>query len=250
MAQAPKAKPPKAEKPAAAKEEKKSDNEKALSEKPPPENPAVAAILETKPTTPEECVRAAKLLFDFDRADLAKGFLKKALDANLDQQQLADLGEQIGTPVFFDLRDRPALQPEAKQLADAVAAAVKARLEDSQRIAALIQQLQDPSAEKRLQAIVGLQKSGEAAVAPLIAVLADPARAAEHANVRAALAEIGPSRGAAASGRRRAGRCEDGGPGDRGSRRDEEREVGVLPAEAGSVGQERSGGARGGRCRS
>ncbi len=42
-----------------------------------------------------------------------------------------------------------------------------------------------------MQAIIGLQKSGAAAVGPLIAVLADPARAAEHANVRAALAEMG-----------------------------------------------------------
>ena len=61
----------------------------------------------------------------------------------------------------------------------------------AKRIAGLIQQLQDPSAEKRLQAIVGLQERGEAAIGPLIAVLADPARAAEHANVRAALAEMG-----------------------------------------------------------
>jgi len=198
MAQAPKPKPPKADKPAAAKEDKpaakedkKTDLEKVLSDKTPPENPAVAAILETKPTTPEECVRAAKMLVDFNRADLAKGFLKKALDAKLDPQQLADLGEQVGSPVFFDLADRPELQPEAKQLANAVAAAVKARVEDGKRIAALIRQLQNPSAEKRLQAIVGLQAARDVAIGPLIAVLADPGRAGEHANVRAALVEMG-----------------------------------------------------------
>ena len=125
----------------------------------PPDEPAVAAILATKPTTPEECVRAAKILADLGRADLAKGFLKKVLDAKLDQQQLADLGEQIGSPMFLDMSDRPALQPEAKQLADAVAAAVKARLEDTKRIAGLIQQLQDPSAEKRLAGAGGLAGS-------------------------------------------------------------------------------------------
>ena len=61
-----------------------------------PDDPAVAAILETKPTTPAECVRAAKTLADLGRADLAKDFLKKVLDAKLDPQQLADLGEQFG----------------------------------------------------------------------------------------------------------------------------------------------------------
>jgi HEAT repeat protein len=190
IAQAPKPKPAKADAPARD-DSKKSDVDKILADKTPPENPAVTAIVATKPTTPEECVRAAKILFDFDRADLAKGFLKKVLDENLERQQLADLGEQLGPSVFLDMGDRPTLQPEAKRLANAVMAAVKARLEDSGRITALIQQLQDPSAEKRLQAIIGLQKAREAAIGPLIAVLADPARAAEHANVRAALAEMG-----------------------------------------------------------
>ncbi len=189
-AQAPKTKPPKAEG-AAAKEGKTTNLDKILAETTPPEDPAVATILESKPTTPEECMRAATALFDFDRPDLAKGFLKKVLDAGLNPQQLADLGQQVGTSAFLDMRYRPELQPEAKRLGDAVLAALKARLEDSQRIAALIKQLQDPSAEKRFQALAGLQEAREAAIAPLIAVLTDPARAAEHDNVRAVLAELG-----------------------------------------------------------
>ena len=84
-----------------------------------------------------------------------------------------------------------ALQPEAKQLANAAMAALGARLQDPKRIAGLIQQLQDPSEDKRLRAMVGLQEAGSAAVGPLLSVLADPARAAEHANVRAVLAEMG-----------------------------------------------------------
>ena len=68
-----------------------------------PEDPAVAAILATKPTTPAECVRAAKTLADLGQPDVAKRFLKKVLDAKLDPQQLADLGEQFGAPTFLDL---------------------------------------------------------------------------------------------------------------------------------------------------
>ena len=157
-----------------------------------PEDPAVAAILATKPTTPAECIRAAKILADLGRADLAKALLKKVLDAKLDREQLADLGEQLGSPVFFDLSGRAALRPEGKRLADAVMAALNARLQDSKRIAALIGQLQDPSPDKRLQAVIGLRDAGGAAVGPLVSVLADPARAAEYANVRAALVEMGP----------------------------------------------------------
>ena len=174
----PQAKPPEAEKPPAG--------EAA------PEDPAVAAILATKPATPAECARAAKILADLGRADLAKGFLKKVLAENLDQEHLANLGEELGSPMFFDLSGRAGLQPEGKRLGDAVMAALNARLQDPTRIAGLIGQLQDPSPEKRLQAVIGLRDAGGAAVGPLISVLADPARAAEYANVRAALVEMGP----------------------------------------------------------
>ena len=133
-----------------------------------PEDPAVAAILATKPTTPAECVRAAKTLADLGHPDVAKPLLKKVLDAKLDPQQLADLGEQFGCGAFLDMAGQAALLPEAKQLADAVAAAVAARLEDAKRIAGLIGQLQDPQAEKRMQALAGLQAAGRAAIGPLL----------------------------------------------------------------------------------
>ncbi len=151
----------------------------------------MAAVIETKPTTPAECSRAAKILVDLGRPDLAKGLLKKVLDANLEPKQLADLAEQLGAKTFFDMAVVPALQPEAKRLADAVAAAIKARVQDPKRIAELIGQLQDPSEDKRFRALVGLQEAGPAAIGPLLAVLADPARSGEAANVRAVLAEMG-----------------------------------------------------------
>lgn len=165
--------------------------ETAKEKAPPPDSPAVAAILETKPATPSECVKAAKILADLDRDDLAKTFLKKTLDANLDAGGLADLGEQVGSPVFLELSRRTGVQPEGRQLADAVGAALAARLHDPERITKLIEQLQDPSPEKRLQALVGLQSSGEAAIPALVAALVDPSREAARANLRAALVEMG-----------------------------------------------------------
>ena len=155
------------------------------------DNPAVAAILATAPTTPAECVRTAKILTDLGHPDVAKRFVKKVLDANLKPEQLAELGEEFDAALFLDLASKKELLPEARQLADAVVAAVKAKREDAKRIAALIVQLQDSSTDTRAQAMIGLQEAREAAIGPLLAVLADPKRASEYANVRTVLASMG-----------------------------------------------------------
>jgi len=179
----------KASKPAAVKSDKKAPEKPVSTDE--PEDPAVAAILEAKPATPSECVRAAKSLSDLNHPDVAKRFLKKVLDAKLNATQLADLGEEFGTPLFLDMAGRAAVQPEAKQLADAVVAAVTAKLEDGKRINEWIGELQDADVEKRLKAMTALQSARSAAIAPLLQVLADPTRAAEHANVRTVLAGMG-----------------------------------------------------------
>ncbi len=151
----------------------------------------VAAILATRPTTPVDCTRAATILADLGRPDLAKRFLRKALDAKLSPKQLADLGEAVGSAALLHLAEQDALRPEGRQLADAVSAAVAARRDSPQRIATLIQQLQDASLDRRDLAAVQLQETPRAAIGPLIDVLADPTRAAEDANVRATLAGMG-----------------------------------------------------------
>jgi hypothetical protein len=151
----------------------------------------VAAILATKPNTPVDCTRAATILADLDRPDLAKRYLKKVLDAKLSPKQLADLGDEIGSAALISMGQRDALRPEGRQLADAVSNAVTARREDTSRIAALIQQLNDPSPERRNLAMVQLQEVPRAAIGPLIEVLANSTRADEHANVRTVLAGMG-----------------------------------------------------------
>ncbi|MBN2476033.1 MAG: hypothetical protein JXB62_15585 [Pirellulales bacterium] len=156
-----------------------------------PEDPAVTAILETNPRTPAELARAAKILADLGRADLAKGLLKRMIDAKLNPQQLADLAERFGSPMFAEMASNESLLPEARQLADVLLTAVNQRLRDPQRLAALIQQLQDPSDEVRYAAMAGLRDGRSAAVAALVAVLADPNRADEHADVAGTLVQMG-----------------------------------------------------------
>ncbi len=158
---------------------------------PPPRQAAVKALLAAKPSTPAECVRAAKILAELERPDLAKQYIKKVLAANLDAQRLAELGRRLGEATFIELAGREPLLPEARKLADAVAAAIRAQTKDLERIEELIRQLNDPSPEQRLRAIIGLQAAGRAAIPPLVAVLADGDRADRWPDVRAALVEIG-----------------------------------------------------------
>lgn len=155
------------------------------------DNPAVDAILATQPTTPSECIRAAKILADLGDLDMAKRFVKKTVDANLKPEQLAALGEEFGVRSFFELAGHEKLLPEARELANAVVQALNDKLKESERIAGLIEQLQASSADIRGQAVLGLQDAREAAIGPLMAVLADPTRSAEYANVRTVLASMG-----------------------------------------------------------
>jgi uncharacterized protein YjeT (DUF2065 family) len=155
------------------------------------DTPEVQAILETHPRTPADWARAAKIMVDLERPDLAKGFLQQILRAGLDRTQLAALGEQYGTAMFLSMTRNKELAPEAKQLADAVLTATREYLEDPRRLAELIGQLQDPAGEVRARAVAGLRKARGAAVGVLVDVLADPGRAAEHPTVRAALATFG-----------------------------------------------------------
>jgi hypothetical protein len=67
-----------------------------------PEDPAVQAILESKPSTPAEFVRGAKILVDLQRPDLAQKLLQKVLDSNPSDAQLADLARQFGLKTFLD----------------------------------------------------------------------------------------------------------------------------------------------------
>lgn len=155
------------------------------------ENPAVDAILATRPTTPSECIRAAKILIDLGDPDMAKVFVKKVADANLKPDQLAELGEEFSAALFLELARHEKLEPEARPLANAVVAAVNDKLKESERIAGLIERLQASSADVRGEAMLGLQDAREAAIGPLVAVLADPTRSTEYANVRTVLASMG-----------------------------------------------------------
>jgi CheY-like chemotaxis protein len=158
---------------------------------PAPMAPGVAAIMATKPATPAEKVRAAKILAGLDRPDLAKQMLAEVLAANLDQQQLFELDQQFGAPLFVRFSALPQLAPEGKQLADAVLQAARAVLEDSARLDDLVRQLPSADMGTRTAAFQGLMQGGRVSIGVLIGALADPARDGEHEMARSALGQFG-----------------------------------------------------------
>jgi len=149
------------------------------------DSPAVLAILETEPTTPAECARAAKILVQLERPDLGRQFLQRVIDAKLGEDELAALADQFGSAMFINLAAREELLPEAKTVADAVLAAANQVVQ--KRVPQFIAQLQDPSFDVRRGALENLKNARAAAIGPMVAVLADPGRVAEHGRILAAL---------------------------------------------------------------
>jgi len=144
-------------------------------------------LLASNPSSPSEIFHTAQSLLQAQRPELAKRYLKKLLDAKLDDEQWAALVNEFHTPTFTDLAGRTELRPESEELVRAALGAVNRRLHDPARLAEEVKQLQDASPEVRARAFAGLQAAHGAGVNALIGVLADPQRAAEHGAVRAAL---------------------------------------------------------------
>ena len=157
-----------------------------------PEDPAVLAILETKPNTPAELLRAARILADLKRPDLAKEMIKKVAEANLDAAALASLVDQLGEAAFIEMSSKTTLQPEIGPLVDKALAAYQTRLRDTARLEKLVAQLGDDSPKVRADAAVGLVQAGPYAVAPLMQALSDSDKTAWHKPVRGVLLRLGP----------------------------------------------------------
>ena len=160
-------------------------------DKPQTLSPSVQAIVATDPRTPADWARAADLIAELGEPELAKSYLKKILDADPDQRRLLALADQFSGAMFLKMSSNPQLAPQAGQLADKIIAAVEKQRHAPGRIDKLIEQLADESADKRFRAMEDLLSTGSAAVGPLIRVLGDPARSAQHAAVRTTLARMG-----------------------------------------------------------
>ena len=154
-------------------------------------DPVVLAIRESNPTAPADLMFAVRTLFEMDRPKEAKHYLKKLLAAAPNQQTLVGFHRELGPGFFFRLERAEPMQPEGKRLAEAVRKAAYRASRDPARLRTLVKQLSDPSFTVRLAAVDGLRAADTAAVAPLLEALADPNRAGEHPQIRAAFVDLG-----------------------------------------------------------
>jgi hypothetical protein len=149
----------------------------------------IRQLRESNPTTPAEILRAALATWQFGRPDESKRYLAKLLASMPADEALAELETEYADFLFTLAREEP-LQPEGKQVSDAIIAAAQKLVQNPDRMNALIAQLSDPDLGVRMVALEDLRKSGPAVVTPMLRVLADSARESEHRYLRAALAHM------------------------------------------------------------
>ena len=155
------------------------------------DDPAVTAVLATKPSTPAECVRAGKILYELKRPDLAKKFFSSVLNARLDAGQLAALGEEFDSAALGACLHPQNFSPKGsdwRRRCSRHAGAGHGRVAGAgadRRPGGRIQR-------KQSRAVLGLVALRAAAVSPLVSVLMDPKRAALYPTVRNVLVRLGP----------------------------------------------------------
>lgn len=181
------------------KDEKKKGKDKGKKEdpnQPPPkvyvDTPAVVAVRESNPTTPEQLVRAADTMLGLGRPDEASKYLAAILAAKPDLNTLADLQRKMGSGIFFRFAREPEVQPVGRQVSEAVLIAADRYAKDPGRLQAMVQKLVAGDPAIRDRAIDELRGAGEAAVSPIIAAMAQKQSGDGYALLREALVQLGP----------------------------------------------------------
>jgi hypothetical protein len=157
-----------------------------------PRSAAVETIVDSNPTTPAQLLKAALLLADMDRLDLAKKYLAQLSASKPDENVLAESAGQIDPEMLLRVSAHPDLQPEGAQYASAILAAAGKLARDPARMMQQIDRLADSSRHEQHEAIMRIMSAHEDAVPALVKGLTDSSQAASHETVREILVRIGP----------------------------------------------------------
>ncbi len=152
---------------------------------------AVQAIRDSDPTTPADLLDAVQILVRFEQYELAKEYLNQLAGQQLDAAALTALHRRFGSGLFVQLAREPGLSPEGRTLSTAVLQAARQQKENPQRLARLVAELRDESADVRRAASLDLAEVGESAVPALITALRDPSLVRFRPRYRQALALLG-----------------------------------------------------------
>jgi hypothetical protein len=152
---------------------------------------AVRAIIDSDPTTVEELVVAASQLAVHDQPQLAREMLARVLAAKPDAKTCHEFIQQHGSGMLLRLQGNRLVAPHGGQVTKLILEAADKAIRDPARLAALIEQLKNPSSQQRGFAAADLAAAGMDAVPLIVKSLSDPAQQQFHANYRAALARFG-----------------------------------------------------------
>ncbi|MCG8449586.1 MAG: hypothetical protein MI725_08410 [Pirellulales bacterium] len=155
--------------------------------------PAVAAIMELPRETPAEQLRAMFTLLDLGETGVAAELWKSFDQEGLDAQTQATLVAQFGTARFLTLTRQDANQfAGARKFVATCLETSAQRARDPQRLARLIGQLNDPSAELRSAARVDLAATSTAGAVACLEALAQTTEKQQRVNLLLTLAEMRP----------------------------------------------------------
>ena len=155
------------------------------------QDPVVLAVRESNPTTASELLHAVDVMLNRGRADEARRYFDALIALNPDEATLAALHADFDSAFFLRLSRVGELAPQAQPFSRAVMDAAYKAARDPAVLRELVARLSDPAPEVRRSAVVDLRSVGADAVAPLLAALADGARADEHAAIQGALVALG-----------------------------------------------------------
>ena len=142
-------------------------------------NPAVRAALELPREEPADYFQAIGWLIDLGRPELAKPILDELAQLQITSAQRAALVQKFGSQRMLQIARTEELSPGGAEFSEVCMAAAAAAANDSQRIAQLVAQLTDTSAEVRALARNDLAAVGQAGVAATLEAAArqpDPQR--------------------------------------------------------------------------
>ncbi len=154
-------------------------------------NVAVETIVESNPETPPELAKAVAALLDFERPKLAKRYMNQLLDQDLTEEDMAQLGSEVGSVVLSRIINNDHLGQAAADFGLATLRAWKVSLRDPLRLETLAEQTLSDDPQERMLAIVELRRGGLHGVLPLVQILANANRENTHAYAREALIKFG-----------------------------------------------------------
>lgn len=151
----------------------------------------IETLRESDPQTALQLAKAIQIARNVEFHDDARLYLRKLIALNMDDQQLYNLHEQLGSDFFVSLNVDQNIQPEGREFSRAVLSATKQVSLSPAKVEAWIATLNNPDISVRSAAFRRLQRLGEPATAALLNVFGDKNRVDEFPGIRGALRRMG-----------------------------------------------------------